>query len=93
MSRVPHHHDASSQPPLGFYDPLCLVADGDQAKFNRLREVEIKHGRVTMLAVVGYLFTEIGIRLLGDIDFSGLLFADIPGDFAPLSTIPTAGVS
>jgi hypothetical protein len=57
------------------------------------REVKINHGRVTMLAVVGYLFTEIGIRLLGDIDFSGLQFADIPGNFAPLSTIPTAGVA
>jgi hypothetical protein len=82
-----------AQPPLGFYDPLGLVADGDQAKFDRLREVEIKHGRVSMLAVVGYLVTENGIRLPGDIDFSGLKFADIPGGFAALSAIPAAGVA
>jgi hypothetical protein len=25
------------QPPLGFFDPLGLVADGDQEKFDRLR--------------------------------------------------------
>ena len=29
----------------GYFDPLGLVADGDQAKFDRLRLVEIKHGR------------------------------------------------
>jgi Chlorophyll A-B binding protein len=34
------------QQPLGFWDPLGLVANGDQAKFDRLRYVEIKHGRM-----------------------------------------------
>jgi len=29
----------------GYFDPLGLVADGDQAKFDRLRLTEIKHGR------------------------------------------------
>lgn len=41
-----------AQPPLGFFDPLGLVADGDQEKFDRLRYVEIKHGRICMLGVV-----------------------------------------
>ena len=59
-----------AQPPLGFFDPLNLVADGDQEKFDRLRYVEIKHGRISMLAVVGYLVQEAGTRLPGDIDFS-----------------------
>jgi Chlorophyll A-B binding protein len=54
--------------PLGFYDPLGLVADGDQAKFDRLRLVEVKHGRIAMLAVVGYLVQEAGYRLPGNID-------------------------
>ena len=35
-----------AQPPLGFFDPLGLVADGDQEKFDRLRYVELKHGRI-----------------------------------------------
>ena len=31
-----------AQPPLGFFDPLGLLADADEEKFNRLRYVEIK---------------------------------------------------
>jgi hypothetical protein len=50
---------------LGFFDPLGLVADGNEYRFNRLREVEIKHGRISMLAVVGYLVTAAGIRFPG----------------------------
>jgi hypothetical protein len=71
---------------------LGLVADGDQEKFDRLRYVEIKHGRICMLAVVGYLTTEAGVRLPGNIDYSGKAFADIPGGFAALSEIPAAGL-
>jgi len=52
--------ELGAQPPLGFFDPLGLVADGDQAKFDRLRLVEIKHGRIAMLGVVGYLVTYAG---------------------------------
>jgi hypothetical protein len=81
-----------AQPPLGFFDPLGLVADGDQEKFDRLRYVEIKHGRISMLAVVGYLVQEAGVRLPGDIDYSGLAFTDIPNGFAALSAIPKAGL-
>ena len=44
-----------AQDPLGFFDPLGLVADADQEKFDRLRYVEIKHGRICMLGVLGYL--------------------------------------
>ncbi|WP_369335293.1 chlorophyll a/b-binding protein, partial [Natrialba sp. PRR66] len=50
--------ELGAQAPLGFYDPLGLVADGDQEKFDRLRYVEIKHGRISMLAVAGYLAQE-----------------------------------
>ena len=77
--------------PLGFWDPLGLVADGDQAKFDRLRLTEVKHGRIAMLAVVGYLIQESGARLPGDIDLSGLKFADIPNGYAALDAIPYAG--
>ena len=45
--------ELGAQPPLGFFDPLGLVEDGDQEKFDRLRLVEIKHGRIAMLGVVG----------------------------------------
>lgn len=86
-------NELGAQAPLGFFDPLGLVADGDQAKFDRLRYVEIKHGRISMLAVAGYLVAEAGIRLPGDIDYSGLKFADIPNGFAALSTISGAGIA
>eukprot|EP00980_Cylindrotheca_fusiformis_P019415 scaffold6683_cov103-Cylindrotheca_fusiformis.AAC.7 len=54
-------NELGAQPPLGFFDPLGLVADGDQEKFDRLRYVELKHGRICMLGVVGYLVTAAGI--------------------------------
>jgi hypothetical protein len=82
-----------AQDPLGFFDPLGMVSDGDQAKFDRLRYVEIKHGRISMLAVVGYLVTEAGIRLPGDIDMSGDTFASMSGGFGAFDTISTAGLA
>eukprot|EP00526_Cylindrotheca_closterium_P021020 CAMPEP_0113643398 /NCGR_PEP_ID=MMETSP0017_2-20120614/22819_1 /TAXON_ID=2856 /ORGANISM="Cylindrotheca closterium" /LENGTH=201 /DNA_ID=CAMNT_0000554911 /DNA_START=17 /DNA_END=622 /DNA_ORIENTATION=+ /assembly_acc=CAM_ASM_000147 len=51
--------------PLGLWDPLKLIEDGNQEKFDALRERELKHGRVAMLAVVGYLTTAAGIRFPG----------------------------
>ncbi|CAE8672147.1 unnamed protein product [Polarella glacialis] len=36
------------QEPIGFFDPLGLSADNDEATFKRRRTVEIKHGRVAM---------------------------------------------
>lgn len=86
-------NELGAQAPLGFWDPLKLVADGDQAKFDRLRFVELKHGRISMLAVVGYLVQEAGIRLPGDIDYSGLKFADVPNGFAALNVITQGGVA
>jgi hypothetical protein len=85
-------NELGAQPPLGFWDPLGLVSRGDQAKFDRLRLVEIKHGRISMLAVVGYLLTYAGVRLPGNIDFSGTTFADIPSGLAALEAIPKGGL-
>ena len=84
-------NEVGAQVPLGFFDPLGLVADGDQEKFDRLRYVELKHGRISMLAVVGYLTTYAGVRLGGDIDLSGTSFTDIPYGFDALSAMPKAG--
>lgn len=86
-------NELGAQPPLGFFDPLGLVNDGDEEKFERLRYVEIKHGRISMLAVVGYLVQEAGIRLPGDINYSGLSFSDVPNGFAAFSTIGGAGIA
>jgi len=81
------------QQPLGYWDPLGLVSDGDQEKFERLRYVEIKHGRISMLAVLGYLTTEAGVRLPGAIDLSGTQFSDIPGGFGAIETISGKGLA
>lgn len=45
--------------PLGFFDPIGFAREGttlNDAK--RLREAEVQHGRVAMLATVGYLAQE-----------------------------------
>jgi len=92
-TRMSFENELGAQPPLGFYDPLGLVNDGDEAKFDRLRYVELKHGRISMLAVVGYLTQEAGVRLPGDIDYHGTSFESIPNGFAALSAIPAAGLA
>ena len=85
-------NEIGAQPPLGFFDPLGLLVDADQGRFNRLRYVEIKHGRVCMLAVLGHIVTTGGVRLPGDIDYHGTSFAAIPSGLAALSKVPAAGL-
>eukprot|EP00536_Pseudo-nitzschia_multiseries_P001428 jgi/Psemu1/300769/fgenesh1_kg.18_\ len=85
-------NELGAQPPLGFFDPLNLVADGNEEKFARLRYVELKHGRICMLAVAGYLVAEAGIRLPGDINYSGLAFSDVRNGFAAFNDIGGAGI-
>ena len=85
-----------SQPPLGFFDPLGLLnGDVDQERFDRLRYVEIKHGRICMLAFLGQIVTRAGIHLPGNIDYSGDSFESYPNGIAALigpDSIPTAGL-
>ena len=54
--------ELGTQMPLGFWDPLGLIADADQDEFDRLCWVELKYGRVAMLAITGYLVTYVGVR-------------------------------
>ena len=44
--------------PLGFFDPLGFTKDKELSGVKRLREAEIMHGRVAMMATVGYLIGE-----------------------------------
>merc|ERR1719287_194082 len=61
----------------------------DQERFDRLRYVEIKHGRIAMLAVLGHIHTAFGARVPGNIDYSGHSFDSYPNGIAGLSDIPT----
>lgn len=60
--------EIGAQDPIGFWDPLNLLDDADQERFDRLRYVEVKHGRIAMLAIVGDLVTRSGTHLPGAID-------------------------
>jgi len=80
------------QAPVGFWDPLGLSTDGDVTVFKRRRETEIKHGRVSMLATMGYITPELTGKLPGYLSPStGLKFADVPNGLAAISKVPAAG--
>merc|ERR1719373_853819 len=67
------------QDPVGFWDPAGFTKDGDSDSFKRRRCVELKHGRISMLATMGYITPEITGKLPGYLSPSmGLKFADVP---------------
>merc|ERR1712178_186688 len=78
--------------PVGFWDPVGFASDGNVENFARRRQTEIKHGRVSMLATMGYITPEITGKLPGYLSPSaGLKFADIPNGLAAISKVPAAG--
>ncbi|CAE7573764.1 FCPF [Symbiodinium natans] len=79
------------QEPVGFWDPLGLSADNDEATFKRRRAVEIKHGRIAMYATMGYIVPEY-FKFPGFLSPSlGLKFSDVPNGLAALSKLPVLG--
>merc|ERR1712203_597071 len=80
------------QAPVGFWDPLGLSRDGDQENFRRRRVTEIKHGRISMLACMGYITPELVGKFPGYLSPSqNLKFADMPNGLGALSKIPSYG--
>jgi len=80
------------QAPVGFWDPVGFTADGNADDFRRRRATEIKHGRVSMLATMGYITPEITGKFPGYLSPSQeLKFEDVPNGLAALSKVPTAG--
>ena len=49
-------------PPVGFFDPAGFAERADENTLKRYREAEVTHGRVAMLATVGFL---VGERVAG----------------------------
>jgi len=80
--------------PLDLFDPLGLLEDTDG--FARRRAVEIKHGRISMMAFIGMMVQELGVTFPGSLDLAGdYPFADVLKDgmgFAALGNVPTFGL-
>jgi hypothetical protein len=84
-----------AQEPLGLYDPLGLLDNADEARFDRLRYVELKHGRIAQLAFLGQIVTRAGLHLPGNVDLSGDSFDSFPDGAAALfgpDAIPKEGL-
>merc|ERR1719245_2765515 len=80
------------QEPVGFWDPVGFTADGDELAFKRRRCVELKHGRICMLATMGYITPEVAGKFPGYLSPSlDLKFADIPNGLAAVSKVPGPG--
>lgn len=76
--------------PTGFFDPFELSKTATPAQFARWREVELKHGRISMLAIIGYIVPEF-YHWPGYIDLHGTAFADIPNGIAAVKSLPAVG--
>merc|ERR1719223_1226648 len=59
--------------PVGFFDPLGFAEKADEKTLKRYREAEVTHGRVAMLATLGFLVGEAveGSSFLFDAQISG----------------------
>ena len=59
--------------PMGFFDPAGFAANADEQTLKKYREAEVTHGRVAMLAVLGFLVGEAveGSSFLFDAQISG----------------------
>jgi len=80
------------QSPTGFWDPMGFSADGNIQAFKRRRSVELKHGRICMLATMGYLTPEITGKFPGYLSPSqGLKFEEIPNGLGAIAKVPALG--
>ena len=43
---MPDQDELGAQAPIGFWDPLQMTKGASQERFDRLRYVELKHGRI-----------------------------------------------
>merc|ERR1712071_167970 len=79
-------------PPVGVFDPLGLAEKATDATLARYREAELAHGRVAMLATIGFLVGEKveGSSFLFDSQISGPAithFFQVPGPFWEVLTL------
>jgi len=81
--------------PVGFFDPLGFAEKADENTMKRYREAELTHGRVAMLAVVGFLVGEAveGSSFLFDASITGPAITHIPQVPAPFWTVLAIGIA
>merc|ERR1712039_265698 len=73
-------------------DPAGFTKDGNEENFKRRRATEVKHGRISMLATMGYITPEIAGKWPGYLSPSvELKFAYVPNGLAAISKVPAAG--
>merc|ERR1719261_1880299 len=78
--------ELGAQAPAGYWDPIGIADNISPEQFDRYREVEQKHGRIAMIAVVGYCVPNY-IGTFGDVKLS-----DVPNGVQALFKIPTLGL-
>ena len=79
--------------PLGVFDPLGWL-ETQPEDFERRRAVERKHGRISMVAVVGMLVHNAGIEIPGSMTLDGSVkFSDISDGFTGLFEVPALGLA
>jgi hypothetical protein len=83
-------NEIGALPPTGFWDPAGLSDGISQEKFDSYRLAELKHGRVAMLAVLGYIAPET-YRFGYDLIPGELSTNDIPNGLAAVDAIPFLG--
>jgi hypothetical protein len=88
----PYENEPGVITPTGFFDPLGLSTKATPEQFARWRTVELKHGRISMLAVLGYVVPEF-FRWPGAIDLHGTMFADIPNGIDAIFAVPAVGLA
>ncbi|CAE7508352.1 FCPF [Symbiodinium microadriaticum] len=90
-------YDASGEigacDPLLFWDPIGYCQDGcTKEDFDRRRAVELKHGRLCMVATIGMVWPDIFGKFDGYLSPSqNLKFADVPSGIAAVSKVPLEG--
>ncbi|GMI46455.1 hypothetical protein TrCOL_g930 [Triparma columacea] len=79
--------------PLGVFDPLGWLETQPEA-FERRRAVERKHGRISMVAVIGMLVHNAGIEIPGSMTLDGSVkFSDISDGYTGLFEVPPLGLA
>jgi hypothetical protein len=86
---------AGALAPFGFFDPLGFAEKADENTLKRYREAELTHGRVGMLAVIGFLVGEKveGSSFLFDASIKGPAISHLAQVPAPFWGVLAIGIA